>query len=137
MNKVFLVGNTAKDPELKYTPGNNAPVATFSIAVSRTFKNKDGNYDADFFNIVVWNKLAEIVNNNLKKGRQVAVCGRLQTRSYEANDGSKRYVTEIIAEDVQFLGKKDGTTNNTSTSNNNTPDDDFHPTDEFDNDIPF
>jgi single-strand DNA-binding protein len=107
MNKVILIGRLTRDPELRFTAGSGTAVTTFSLAVDRTFKNKDGQKEADFINIVVWNKLAEIVANNLTKGRLAAVSGRIQTRTYEGNDGQKKYVTEVVAEDVQFLDRKD------------------------------
>ncbi len=104
MNKVFLIGRLTRDPELRYTSSNTAN-ATFSIAVDRTFTNQNGERDADFINIVVWRKQAENVKNYLTKGSQVAIDGRIQTRSYDAQDGTKRYVTEVVAENVQFLSR--------------------------------
>lgn len=104
MNSVVLIGRLTKDPELRYIPGTGRPVATFSIAVNRPFAGKDGKREADFFPIVVWGKPAENCANYLSKGRLVAINGRLQTRSYDAKDGSgKRYVTEIVADRVEFL----------------------------------
>lgn len=114
MNKVFLIGRLTRDPELRYT-GNNTAVATFSIAVNRNFQNQQGEREADFFNIVVWRKQAENVKNYLTQGSQVAIDGRLQSRSYDDNNGQKRYVTEVVADNVEFLGSK-----NSSNSSNNT-----------------
>lgn len=105
MNKAILIGRLTKDPELKYT-NNNMPVATFSIAINRTFTNAQGEREADFINIVVWRKQAEAVKNYISKGSLVAVEGRIQTRSYDAKDGSKRYVTEVVADSVRFLETK-------------------------------
>ncbi len=105
MNKVFLIGRLTKDPELRYT-GSNIPVATFSIAVNRNFANQNGEREADFINIVVWRKQAENVKNFITKGAQVAIDGRIQTRSYDGEDGKKRYVTEVVADNVQFLDSK-------------------------------
>ncbi|WP_048601613.1 single-stranded DNA-binding protein [Rubeoparvulum massiliense] len=102
INRVVLVGRLTRDPELRYTPSGVA-VATFTLAVNRTYKNAQGEREADFINIVVWRQLAELCANYLKKGRQAAVDGRLQTRSYENNEGRKVYVTEVVAENVQFL----------------------------------
>jgi single-strand DNA-binding protein len=134
MNHVVLVGRLTKDPELKYTPGANATaVATFSLAVNRTFKNKDGNYEADFINIVVWGKTAENVANNLHKGNQAALEGRIQTRTYEGNDGQKKYVTEVVASEVQFLDPKNKPANNGYTPPEN---DGFDPT-QGEDDVPF
>lgn len=105
MNKVFLIGRLTRDPELRYT-GNNTAVASFSLAVNRNFTNQAGEREADFINIVVWRKQAENVKNYLSQGSQVAIDGRLQTRSYDDNNGQKRYVTEVIADNVEFLGTK-------------------------------
>lgn len=108
MNIAILIGRLTKDPELRYIPSSGRPVATFSIAVDRTFVGKDGQKQADFFNIVVWGKQAENVANYLAKGSQVAIRGQIQNRSYETQNGEKRYITEIIADNVQFLGKSSG-----------------------------
>ncbi len=105
MNKVFLIGRLTKDPELRYT-GSNIAVATFSLAVNRNFSNQNGEREADFINIVVWRKQAENVKNYLTQGSQVAIDGRIQTRSYDDQDGKKRYVTEVVADNVEFLGSK-------------------------------
>lgn len=99
MNRVILIGRLARDPELRFTASGKA-VANFSVAVNRTF-SKDG--EADFFNIVVWGKTAENCANYLAKGRLVGIEGRLQNRTYETQAGEKRYVTEIIADNVKFL----------------------------------
>lgn len=105
MNKVILIGRLTKDPELRYTSSNIA-TASFSLAVDRNFTNQNGEREADFINIVVWRKQAENCKNYLSKGSQVAVEGRIQTRSYDGQDGQKRYVTEVVADNVQFLGTK-------------------------------
>lgn len=105
MNKVFLIGRLTRDPELRYTSSNIA-VATFSIAVDHNFSNAAGEREADFINIVVWRKQAENVKNYMHKGSQVAIDGRIQTRSYDDTDGKKRYVTEVVADNVQFLDSK-------------------------------
>ena len=115
MNKVVLIGRLTKDPELRYT-GNNNPVASFTLAVDRSFSNQQGEREADFINIVVWNKQAENVKNYLSKGSQVAVDGRIQTRSYDDQNGQKRYVTEVVANNVEFMGSKNSS-NNTSNMN--------------------
>ncbi len=101
MNKVVLIGRLTKDPELKFTPGNGTAVATFTLAVDRRF-SKDGQREADFIPIVVWGKQAESTANYMSKGKLMGVSGRIQTRSYEAKDGTRRYVTEVIAEEVKF-----------------------------------
>lgn len=105
MNKVFLIGRLTRDPELRYT-GNNTPVATFSLAVNRNFTNQSGEREADFINIVVWRKQAENVKNYIGQGSQVAIDGRIQTRNYDDQNGQKRYVTEVVADNVQFLDTK-------------------------------
>lgn len=102
MNKVVLIGRLTKDPELRFTPGNGTAVATFTIAIDRRFK-KEGQNEADFVPIVVWGKQAESTANYMNKGRLIGISGRIQTRSYEAKDGTRRYVTEVVAEEVQFL----------------------------------
>ena len=118
MNKVVLIGRLTRDPELRYT-GNNTPVASFSLAVNRNYSNQQGEREADFINIVVWRKQAENVKNYLSQGSQVAIDGRIQTRSYDDKDGNKRYVTEVIADNVEFLGSK--ASNNNSSSDNQGP----------------
>lgn len=105
MNRVVLVGRLTKDPDLRYTPAGVA-VATFTLAVNRPFKNGQGEQEADFIQCVVWRKPAENVANFLKKGSLAGVDGRVQTRNYEGNDGKRVYVTEIVAESVQFLEPK-------------------------------
>ena len=102
MNKVFLIGNLTRDPELRYTP-SGAAVCSFTLAVDRRFTNQSGEREADFINIVVWNKAAENCAKYLSKGRQTAVEGRLQIRSYVDNDSVKRWMTEVIADHVEFL----------------------------------
>ncbi len=106
MNKVVLIGRLTKDVELRFTAGSNTPVATFSIAVNRNFSNQDGEREADFINIIVWRKQAENCKNYLSKGSQVAIEGRIQTRNYDGQDGKKVYVTEVVAENVEFLSTK-------------------------------
>ncbi|MBC1481909.1 single-stranded DNA-binding protein [Listeria sp. FSL L7-1485] len=121
MNRVVLVGRLTKDPELRYTPAGVA-VATFTLAVNRTFTNQQGEREADFINCVVWRKPAENVANFLKKGSMAGVDGRVQTRNYEGNDGKRVYVTEIVAESVQFLEPRNsngGGGNNYQGGNNN------------------
>jgi single-strand DNA-binding protein len=105
LNKSTLIGRLTKDPEVKYLQ-NGTPVASFTLAVDRTFKNKDGEKECDFIPIVAWRKTAELCEKYLTKGGQVAVCGRIQTRSYDAADGGKRYVTEVVADEVYFIGSK-------------------------------
>ena len=119
MNKVVLIGRLTRDPELRYT-GSNTPVATFSLAVNRNFSNQNGEREADFINIVVWRKQAENVKNYLTQGSQVAVEGRIQTRTYDDQNGQKRYITEVVADNVEFLGSK-GSSNNSNNMNSSAP----------------
>lgn len=102
MNKVTIIGRLTKDPELKYTPGNGTAVTSITVAVDRRF-SKDGQREADFIPVVIWGKIAETTAQYTAKGKLIAVAGRIQTRSYDAKDGSKRYVTEVVADEVQFL----------------------------------
>ncbi|MCK0469803.1 single-stranded DNA-binding protein [Halalkalibacter sp. APA_J-10(15)] len=102
LNRVVLVGRLTRDPELRYTP-NGVAVANFTLAVNRTFSNRQGEREADFINCVVWQKQAENVANYLKKGSLAGVDGRIQTRSYDNNEGRRVFVTEVVAESVQFL----------------------------------
>jgi single-strand DNA-binding protein len=107
LNMVFLMGNLTRDPELRYTPNGQA-VASFAIATNRSWIDKESNEkkeSVEFTDVVVWGKTAENVSNYLKKGRKVHVIGRLQTRNWEAQDGSKKYKTEVIATDVTFLDR--------------------------------
>jgi single-strand DNA-binding protein len=119
MNRVVLVGRLTKDPDLRYTP-NGVPVATFTLAVNRPFKNESGEQQADFINCVVWRKPAENAANYLKKGSLAGVDGRIQTRNYEGQDGKRVYVTEVLAESVQFLEPKSRNENLNNHSNTNT-----------------
>ena len=105
MNKVILIGRTTKDIELKQTASGTS-VAEFSIAVNRAFKNANGENECDFFNCVAFSKLAETISKYVKKGDQVGVDGRIQTRNYTNKEGRKVYVTEIIVENVEFLQTK-------------------------------
>ena len=102
LNRVILIGRLTADPRLSYTQ-NGVPVTTFRIAVDRPFINQQGERETDFFPIVTWRKLAEVCAHNLGKGRLVAVEGRLQTRSYQAQDGGRRWATEVVADNVRFL----------------------------------
>ena len=105
MNKVILIGNLANDPEARTTQSGISQ-STFRVAVQRRFANAQGVREADFFTIIAWRQTADFCNRYLTKGRKVAVEGSIQTRSYDAQDGSKRYVTEIIAENVEALGSR-------------------------------
>lgn len=116
INSVTLVGRLTKDPELRYTPSGVA-VARFTLAVNRTFK-KEGEQQADFINVVTWRKTAENTANFLRKGSLAGVGGRIQTGSYDGQDGKKVFTVEVVAENVQFLEPKSA--NNTPNGNGNT-----------------
>lgn len=105
MNKVVLMGRLTRDPEMRFTQGNNTAVCSFSLAVNRRFK-QEGQPDADFINIVAWAKTAEFVGKYFAKGQQVAVIGRIQTRNYDDKEGKKIFVTEVVAEEVYFADSK-------------------------------
>lgn len=107
VNKAILIGNLGADPELRYTPGGQA-VASFRIATTERFKNKDGETqeNTEWHNIVCWGRQAEIANEYLKKGRSVYIEGRIQYRNYEDKDGIKRYRTDIVARQIQFIGSR-------------------------------
>jgi single-strand DNA-binding protein len=115
LNRVVLIGRLTRDPELRYTP-NGVAVANFTLAVDRNFKNAQGERDTDFIPCVVYRQLAELVTNYLAKGKLAAVDGRIQVRSFTGQDGQKRWVTEIIAEDVRFLSPKDNNAVNPAPS---------------------
>lgn len=109
LNKVILIGRLGKDPELRYTP-TGAAVATFNVATNEAYKDKDGKdvENTDWHRIVAWRKLAEICGQYLKKGSLVYIEGKLKTRSYDDKDGTKKYITEIVADNMQMLGGRMG-----------------------------
>lgn len=120
MNRTILVGRLTRDPDLRYTP-NGVAVANFNIAVNRPFKKEGEEQQADFINCVAWRKPAENLANYQKKGNLIGVDGRVQTRSYEGQDGKTVYVTEILAESIQFLeSKNNGNTGRNSQTGTNT-----------------
>jgi single-strand DNA-binding protein len=102
INRVVLVGRLTKDPELRYT-ANNVAVVSFTLAVNRNFTGQDGQQEADYLPCVAWRKLAENIAKYVGKGSMVAVDGRIQTRNYEAQDGTRRYITEIVCDNTRFL----------------------------------
>ena len=105
MNKVILIGNLTKDPE-NTTVGNDTSLTKFTIAVQRKFKNADGEYDADFINCTAWRKTADFISKYFEKGQKIAVVGSIQVSSYEAQDGSKKYATDVIVDEAEFVEKK-------------------------------
>ncbi|WP_088104774.1 single-stranded DNA-binding protein [Halalkalibacter urbisdiaboli] len=142
LNRVVLVGRLTRDPELKYTP-NGVAVANFTLAVNRTFSNGNGEREADFINCVIWRKPAENVANYLRKGSLAGVDGRIQTRSYDNNEGKRVFITEGVADSVQFLEPRNSQGNNENSSqgqqsNYNDPfANDGKPIDISDDDLPF
>ncbi|WP_288227975.1 single-stranded DNA-binding protein [uncultured Enterococcus sp.] len=150
INNVVLVGRLTKDPDLRYTASGTG-VATFTLAVNRNFTNQDGNREADFINCVIWRKSAETLANYAHKGTLLGVTGRIQTRSYENQQGQRIYVTEVVAENFQLLESrgtnqqhKNNESNNSNGNqpanrNNNQSDDPFSGSsiDINDDDLPF
>ena len=108
MNRTILLGRLTKNPEIRYTPSQKV-VASFTLAVDRPFLTQDGKREADFIPVVVWGKAAELVGNSCQKGHRLLVEGRLQIRNFEGKDGSKRYIAEIIASNIEFVERKEKT----------------------------
>lgn len=133
MNNWNGIGRLTRDPELRYS-GSGTAICNFTVAVDRKFKGANGEKEADFIPVVTFKQLAELVANHLSKGKLVGVEGRIQTRTYEGNDGQKRYVTEIIADSVQFLSPKDSSSGGNSA---NPPASSFGHEVDLDSDIPF
>lgn len=132
MNKIVLLGRLTKDPEVRVTPTEKT-VCTFSLAVDRSFSGKNGQREVDFINIVTWNKTAELCGNSLKKGNRALVEGRLQIRSYDGKDGNKHYVTEVIADRVEFIERNEKTVQKEESG----PMEGFGSEVQFDEEIPF
>ncbi len=118
MNKVVLIGRLTKDPELKFTPGNGTAVTTVTLAVDK-YNASTGQREADFISVTIWGKQAESTANYMSKGSLMAISGRIQTRSYDAKDGTKRYVTEVVANEVSFLSKSNSSSNGRNNGFNN------------------
>ena len=121
MNKVVIIGRFTRDPEIKYTTGENATAtARFSLAVNRRFKNKEGNYDADFINCVAFGKTAEFIEKYFTKGMAIGITGRIQTGSYTNKEGQKIYTTDVVVEETEFVESKyKGTSDNVPNNNAN------------------
>lgn len=121
MNKVVIIGRFTRDPEIKYTTGENATAtARFSLAVNRRFKNKEGNYDADFINCVAFGKTAEFIEKYFTKGMAIGITGRIQTGSYTNKEGQKVYTTDVVVEETEFVESKNkGTSDNVPNNNAN------------------
>ncbi len=142
MNKVILMGRLTKDPEVRYTQTNNTLVASFSLAVNRRFARQGEERQADFINIVAWSKTGEFCSKYFKKGQQVGVIGRIQTRTWDDDQGQKHYVTEVVAEEAYFAdSRRDG--ENASNGFENTfgeniaNNSEFQVTSGSDDDLPF
>ena len=141
MNKVILMGRLTRDPEVRYTQTNNTLVASFSLAVNRRFVRQGEERKADFINIVAWSKLGEFCSKYFKKGQQVSIIGRLQTRTWDDEQGQKHYITEVVAEEAYFAdSRKDGDSSNSfeNTFGNiaTNPDSEFSVS-SSDDDLPF
>ena len=122
MNKVQLVGRLTRDPEIRYSQGENATAtARFSVAVNRRFKNSEGNYDADFINCVAFGKSAEFVEKYFKKGMAIGLTGRIQTGSYTNKDGQKVYTTDVVVEETEFVESKGASSSDNSNTSRPTP----------------
>lgn len=139
LNRIVLIGRLTAEPEMRYT-SNGIPVTTFTLAVQRDFPNQQGERETDFIDIVAWRKLAELCANHLSKGRLTAVEGRLQIRSYKAQDGTTRRVAEVVADNVRFLDKAGSNQTGTNYSddlpagdipNTNLPKGDFSAEDDY------
>ncbi len=124
LNTIILIGRLTRDPEMRYTASGIA-VSRFTLAVDRPFTNQQGEKETDFIDIVTWRKLAEVVTNNLGKGRLVAVEGRLQIRPYETQDGQKRRATEVVAKNVRFLDWPKDKRNSDSNENESATDEEI------------
>ncbi|HEM5106554.1 TPA: single-stranded DNA-binding protein [Streptococcus suis] len=137
INNVVLVGRLTRDVELRYTPSNQA-VATFTLAVNRNFKNQStGEREADFINCVMWRQQAENLANWTKKGHLIGITGRIQTRSYDNQQGQRVYVTEVVAESFQILEKRDNSANYSSMDEQMPPGMSGQPMDIDDDGLPF
>jgi len=139
MNKVELIGRLTRDPEVRYSSGENSKAnASFTIAVNRRFKNNEGNYDADFIRCVAFGKTAELIEKHLKKGNRVAVSGRIQTGSYVNKDGQTVHTTDIVVEELDFVENKSSEDDNKSnTSPSNASDGFMNIPDGIDEELPF
>ena len=142
MNKVILIGNLTKDPELR-TTSNDVSLCRFSIAVNRKFKNSDGEFDVDFINCVAWRKTGEFINQYFSKGKKIGIVGMIQTRTYEAQDGTKRYATDVVVDEAEFVERKqpDESYSNKPSQSNKPNNKNFDSSDNLepveDDDLPF
>lgn len=132
MNKIILLGRLVRDPEVRYTQSGKV-VAQFTLAIDRPYTSQDGQREADFIPVIIWGKQAEMCGNSLAKGHRVLVEGRVQTRNYDAKDGTKRYVTEVVADHFEFIERKNDGHNAPSSNGMES----FGKAVPFDEDIPF
>jgi single-strand DNA-binding protein len=140
MNKVMLMGRFTKDPEIRYTSSNNTAVCGFTLAVAKRFQKQGAERKADFINCQAWAKTAEFIGKYFRKGSQVVVVGRIETRAWEDNEGKKHYVTEVIAEEVYFADSRRSDSQPTGQQQNNSGSDasgGFYPVDDDDSSLPF
>lgn len=135
MNKVILMGRLTKEPEIRYTSGNNTAVCSFTLAVNKRFQKQGEERKADFINCQAWDKTAEFIGKYFQKGSQVAVIGRIQTRTWDDNEGKKHYVTEVVVEETYFADSKRGE-GSTVKPQTNDGSDGFYPMDD-DDELPF
>ena len=137
MNKVIIIGRFTRDPEIKYSTGENATAtARFSLAVNRRFKNKEGNYDADFINCVAFGKTAEFIEKYFTKGMAIGITGHIQTGSYTNKEGQKVYTTDVVVEETEFVESKNKGTDDNVPNNNANSNGDFEET-VSDDEMPF
>ncbi len=140
INRTVLVGRLTKDPELKYTP-SGVPMARFTLAVNRPFSNQQGEKEADFINCIAWRKQAESLSNYMKKGNMVGIEGRIQTGSFEGQDGKRVFTTDVVADSIQFLEARGGNNTQGQQNYNRTDEDPFAntkgPVEVSDDDLPF
>lgn len=136
LNKIFLLGRLVRDPEVRYTQTGKV-VAQFTLAVNRPFTNPEGQREADFINCVIWGKSAEALGNHVTKGQRILVEGRLQIRDYDAKDGSKRWITEIICNNFEFIENKNDAGNSAAVGASDSGMESFGSAVPFDEEIPF
>jgi single-strand DNA-binding protein len=136
MNKSILMGRLTKDPEMRYTSNNNTAVCSFTLAVDRRFSRQGEEKQADFIPIVAWSKQAEFCGKYFQKGSKIVVVGRIQVRTWDDNDGNKRYVTEVVAEEVYFAESKKREASQAKDNSEYGSQDGFYPMDDSD-ELPF
>lgn len=138
MNKIILMGRLTREPEVRYTQSNNTLVTTFNLAVNRRFVKEGEERQADFINVVAWSKLGEFCSKYFKKGQQVGIIGRIQTRTWEDEQGEKHYVTEVIAEEAYFAeGRRDNDNSDPFATSSSGSSEDSNIEIPFNDDLPF